>query len=747
MILAKLRLVSLSLPLLFCVSAQPAGFETQVRPFLAKNCLGCHNAKLKSGNLNLVQFSDASALKQRDVWESVVHKLRTGEMPPKPLPRPKVEDVRTVTDWIEGEFARMDRDVPPDPGRVTARRLNRYEYNNTVRDLLGIRFRPADDFPADDSGYGFDNIGDVLSLSPVLMERYMTAAERISRKALGLEPVPKPSAERYKAEEPSASPRFFRAAHYFPVAAEYELRVGVGGNKRRYMMPLQLELFLDGRSVGLYSVETEGERRYPVIWRTALREGEHRIAARLEAPPDDGTKPSDRTKNMVLDNIEVRGPFLTGAPPVPDSYKRIFACGHGKGEHTEGCVRDAISRIAPRAWRRPLSPEELEHLQQFAAMAKADNGSWEDGMQLALKAMLVSPYFLYRIEHDPLAGATRISDGELATRLSYFLWSSMPDDELFSLAAKQQLRQPDVLQTQVRRMLADPKAKALSENFAGQWLQIRNLSEWKPDPDRFPEFNDDLRESMYRETQLFFEALLKENRSVLDFIDADFSFVNGTLARQYGISGVKGEDFVRVTLDGKQRGGVLGQASVLTVSSYPTRTSPVLRGKWVLENLLGVPPPPPPPNVPVLDEAAVGTSGSLRQQMEKHRSNAVCASCHIRMDAIGFGLENYDAIGTWRTRDGRFEIDSAGALPNGKSFNGPGELRKILREDKDEFTRCLTEKMLTYALGRGLERYDRPAVNAIVRELGHNDYKFQTLIFEIVKSLPFQMRRAEGGKS
>lgn len=742
-----LRVPLFLFPAVLCAATGPGGFESQVQPFLTKNCLGCHNAKLQSGELNLAAYRNSSTLKERDLWERVVQKIRTGEMPPKPLPRPKQQDVDGVVGWIEGEFARMDRETPADPGRVTARRLNRFEYNNTVRDLLGVEFRPADDFPADDSGYGFDNIGDVLSLSPVLMEKYLAAADRITGEALGLTPPMKPTAARYKTEEPPRSPLYLSTKHLAPMDAEYEIRVGVGGGKRRYLMPLQLELFVDGKTVGLYSVDTNGDKRRPVMYRTMLTEGEHRLATRLEAPPPDGTKATDRTKNLVVDYIEVLGPYYKGKAPLPRSYARVFTCGHGAGGHTEACAREALTRLAPRAWRRPVTEAEIARLAGFVKMAQTEGEPLERGMQLALKAMLVSPHFLFRVERETAGGSHRVSEFELASRLSYFLWSSMPDDELMRLASEGALRRPGVLESQVRRMLADPKAGALSENFAGQWLQIRNLAEWKPDPDRFPMFTEDLREAMYRETQLFFESVVKEDRSVLEFIDSNYTFLNEPLAKHYGIAGVSGDEFRRVTLPDGRRGGVLSQASILTISSYPTRTSPVLRGKWVLENLLGAPPPPPPPNVPVLEEEAVGNSGSLRQQMEQHRSNTVCASCHTRMDAIGFGLENYNAVGAWRSKDGKFDIDSTGTMPNGKSFQGPAELRRILAEDRDEFARCLTEKMLTYALGRGLERYDRPAVRDIVAKLSKDDYRMSTLILGIVNSLPFQMRRAEGAKT
>ncbi len=722
--------------------AQAPGFDATVRPFLTKNCIACHNASVKSGELNLVEYRHPATLERRVVWESIVHKLKTGEMPPKGAPRPKQHDIDTVAAWLDDELDRRERLTPPDPGRVTARRLNRTEYNNTIRDLLGVAFRPADDFPADDAGYGFDNIGDVLSLSPVLMEKYLAAAERIARKALGLEGTLKPTVERHKAEYRPHSPAFLRARHYFPQTAEYEIRVGAGGQKERRFVPVSLEVLFDGRQAGLFSIELDGEYRKPAVLRMTVPEGEHVIAGRLESTSAfDGTDPKDRQQNMVVDHIEVRGPFAAASSgALPPGYREVFACEHDRAGHNAQCIRASTARLARRAWRRPVTGAEVDRLMRFAEMAQAEGESHEQGMAQVLKAVLVSPNFLFRIERD---GTRNLEAHELATRLSYFLWRSMPDQELSRVADEGRLVEPGVLDAQVKRMLADRRASALAEDFAGQWLQIRNLTEWKPDPEKFPGFDEELRDSMYRETTLFFENVVREDRSVLEFLDAPYTFLNERLAAHYGLPGVEGDQFRIVKLPTGDRGGVLTHASVLTVSSYPTRTSPVMRGKWVLETLLGAPPPPPPANVPALEEGESQLIGTLRQRMEKHRSNAVCSSCHARMDAIGFGLENYDAIGGWRLNDGGHAIEPAGTLPNGRSFAGPAELKKILLDGRDEFAYALSEKMLTYALGRGLEAYDRRTLKSIAARLKAGNYKFSTLILEIVNSLPFQRRRAE----
>ena len=719
-------------------------FPKTVEPFLAKNCVLCHNAKLKTADLNLDAYHDANAVVQdRDVWENVLDKLRSGQMPPKGAKPPAPGDLQDVERWIEAELARADRNVKPDPGRVTAHRLNRVEYNNTVRDLLAVDFHPADDFPADDAGYGFDNIGDVLSLSPVLMEKYLAAAERIAKRAVFGDPVIKPSSQRYKAEVLKAGDPArhlsMEARHAFPVDAEYEIRNGFLARRATDQpVPLKLGLWIDDRQVKVFDIPTDRTKPREFDVRIPVKTGEHRLRAAIIS---DG-----QTPNTAVEYIEVRGPFQTQSTGPTESQKLLFTC----SERTPDCARRILAGVARRAYRRPVTPREVDGLLRFVSIAQQQGDEFEQGIQLALEAILVSPHFLFRIESDPKPGdptaAHPVSDLELASRLSYFLWSSMPDDALLAAAERKTLRRPGVLEAQVRRMLADPKSRALVDNFAGQWLQIRNLDNVKPDPVKFPAFDGELRDAMRQETRLFFEAIVKEDRSILDFIDGKFTYLNARLAKHYGIEGVEGDQFRRVELSGDQRSGVLTQASVLTVSSYPNRTSPVLRGKWVLENILNEPPPPPPPGVANLKEEETGAGASLRQQMEKHRSDPSCAACHAKLDPLGFGLENYDAIGAWRTTDGKFPVDAAGTLPGGKSFQTPAELKAILKTNATAFSQCVTEKLLTYALGRGLERYDKPAVRSIQAGLAADGYKFSRLVLEIVNSMPFQMRRGDGKK-
>jgi hypothetical protein len=712
---------------------------------------------MKAGGLVLDAYARSkNPLKDRDLWEKVVQKLRTGQMPPKGLPVPPAADVAEVTGWFDVQFARLDREMKPDPGRVTARRLNRAEYNNTIRDLVGVDFKPAADFPADDSGYGFDDIGDVLSLSPVLMEKYLAAAEKIARKAIVADPPPKPTHERIEhapvaAEQQPASD--LTAGHEFPVEGDYVVRGLVSGRHDAEL----ITLWLDGKELKTYPITTEDEAARVGELRLHVTAGEHELKATLlhddsrpDAQPDpDDAKAKDKKagRDPYVDRLEINGPFNPHARPLTESHKSIFICGHAPGEHRPECARRIVAALARRAYRRPVTEQEVNGLVRFVSMAQQNGDSFEQGVRIALEAILVSPHFLFRIENDRdpnnPAVSHHLDDYELASRVSYFLSSSMPDDELFGLARERKLHSPEVLAAQVRRMLLDPKSVALVDNFAGQWLELRNLDSVKPDPDRFPNFDEDLRKAMKEETRLFFEAVIHEDRSILDFIDGKFTFLNERLAKHYGIPGITGPQFRRVELTGDQRSGILTQASVLTVSSYPTRTSPVLRGKWVLDNLLNDPPPPPPPGVPNLNESEIGTTASLRQQLEQHRANPACATCHTRMDPLGFGLENYDAIGHWRTQDGKFPVDAAGTLPGGQTFQSPLELKQILKTDRDAFARCVTEKMLTYALGRGLERYDKPAVNLICSRLAASDYRFSRLVLEIVESIPFDMRHGE----
>jgi len=749
-----------ALYLVAALFGQAQTFDSSVRPFVNKSCLPCHNSKLHSGELDLQKHTaPGMELKDRDIWEAVVRRVRAGEMPPTGLPRPKPAEIDLAAGFIEKEYDRRDRAAPPDPGRVTARRLNRAEYNNTIRDLFGIDFRPAEDFPSDDSGYGFDNIGDVLSLSPVLLEKYLAAAESITRRAilaeqpkfrstrnlLKAETLPKPAPLQEGQAGPAPGPEALHYSYAFPAEADYEIRVTLGGIRPiapngTDPLPVTLAFWLDGDLQRAWTVNPKTGQPRNFEFRRHITAGEHTLSA---AFVNDGfvslTNPiTARDRYLTVDLFELRGPFNPVPQPLPISHKKLVSCGHEPGQdHNASCPRTILSGFVRRAFRRPIEASEVDRLVKLMDSARKDGETVEGAIRIAMQAVLVSPHFLFRVER----GDGPVNDFALATRLSYFLWSSTPDDELLDLAGKGQLRQD--LKAQIRRMMADPKSAALAENFAGQWLQLRNLAEVKPDPDRFPRFDTELRSSMQRETELFFESVVREDRSVLDFLDGKWTWLNARLAEHYGIPGIQGSEFRKVALSGTQRSGVLTQASILTVSSYPTRTSPVIRGKWVLENLLNTPPPPPPPDVPTLDEGAVGNKGSLRQQMEKHRANSVCASCHAKMDPLGFGLENYDAIGAWRTRDGKFAIDTSGVLPSGKSFRGSAELKSILRSDREVFTKCLTEKLLTYALGRGLDRTDRPAVQSINRRLADGGFRFSALVEGIAESLPFQNRRAE----
>ena len=589
----------------------------------------------------------------------------------------------------------------------------------------------------------------------------------------------------------------FHAVHRVPVEGEYVIRVFLGGQRPANSDPITLSLWLDDREAvslvhdqekyGRFDLDRQDFGGQTSEFRIHLTAGEHRIAvtiprifeglpSRLNGPnpstrpdpPREFTPPPNAPPDRIaqlkqrfdetqaelariplngvrITNVEVGGPYSQVSTPSRDSLARVYTCGHPAGRHQPACVRQIMTSLTRRAFRRPVSAAEVEQYVSLVREAQQEEQSFEEGLVVGISALLVSPDFLFRIERDrplaPSATSHRISQHELATRLSYFLWASMPDDRLRRAADAGTLRNPAVLAAEVRRMLKDPRAHALAENFGGQWLQFRALESVTRDRQRFPDFEDYLRLSMRRETELFIEHVIREDRSILDFINGRYSFLNERLAMHYGIPNVAGPEFRRVDLTGTPRGGVVTQGSVLTVSSYATRTSPGLRGKWILENLLNAPPPEPPADVPNLDETNIGTSASVRMQLEEHRKNPVCASCHKRMDPLGFGLENFDAVGAWRTMDGKLPIDSAGVLPDGRKFSGPEELRTILSGDRDAFARALTSKLLTYALGRGLERYDTKTVKAIASRLPAQDYRFSALVLEIVNSLPFQSRR------
>jgi mono/diheme cytochrome c family protein len=798
-------------------SPASSAFETTVKPFLATRCVMCHNAELKSGGVNFAAFGTAEDVtRDEHTWDAALLKLKTGQMPPAGMPRPDAAEVKAVTEWVEKEFDRVDRLAPPNPGRVTARRLNRTEYNNTIRDLLAVDTHPADDFPQDDAGYGFDNIGDVLSLSPALLEKYLGAADKVTQAALLGPEATKPSMVRLTPRtakvQPSTVPLFdydltglslpnsLVATHRFPVDADYQIRIVPGGTRPLGSDPVHISVWLDGEQVKVVDLDPAGvasfELDHQELFGTQaevtihVTAGEHTLAASLlrlyEGLPAvyGGPNPSKRevpeppefkprkgapperveaarrrfearrvekkpVNEARISRLEVIGPFLPAKGPREASLRRVYVCGHLHGGHLPGCAARVLNSLARRAYRRPVTARDVDPLMSLFRGARRDGASFEEATALVLKAILVSPDFLFRIERDEDASpdAHPLGPYEIASRLSYFLWASMPDEELYRHAADKSLRDPEVLAAQVRRMLKDDKSRALVEAFGGQWLQFRGLESVNPDRERFPDFDNNLRLSMRQETELFLTSVVRDDRSILDLIDGKYSFMNERLARHYGIPWVKGPEFRRVDLTGTTRGGVITQASVLTVSSYATRTSTVLRGKWVLDNILNAPPPDPPAGVPRLDEEKVSASASLRQQMEAHRTNPTCASCHARMDPIGFGLENYDAIGAWRTQDGKWDIDPAGALPDGRSFHGPEDLKQILKQDKEAFATGITEKLLTYALGRGLERYDKRAVKAIAARLPSQDYRFSALVIEIVKSLPFQMRKGDRSAS
>ena len=742
---------------------QPSGdaaFQTQVKPLLGKYCLGCHGEK-KKGDLDLRVYTDeASVLRDRKTFAKVIKNLQAHEMPPEKKPQPTPEERELIAAWIQSEIFKCDCDHP-DPGRVTIRRLNRAEYNNTIRDLVGVDFQPADDFPADDSGYGFDNIGDVLSLPPVLLEKYLAAARKILHQAIVTDLKAKPlqhfDADALDGTAPGESlgggiKRLGREGNIFvavnfPHDGEYILRAKAYGEQAG-PEPARMSFSLDDKELKRFDVKAEEPA--PEIYETRLQAtaGAHKFAAaylnnyRNPKDPD----PKNRDRNLVIHYLDVEDTDPSHPVALPESHRRIFFRQPTPGTKAE-VARELIGRFATRAFRRPVTKEEVDRLMKLFALADTHGESFERSVKVALEAVLVSPYFLFRGELQPEPNnpsvVRPVDEFALASRLSYFLWSSLPDDELFALAERKALRKN--LEQQVKRMLKDPKVKAFVDNFAGQWLQIRNLKLAAPDKKLFPEFDDDLRAAMAKETELFFTDIVRQDRSVLEFLDANFTFINERLARLYGIQGVRGDDFLRVSLKGTHRGGLLTQGSILTVTSTPTRTSPVKRGKWVLENILGAPPPPPPPDVPELKEGKeAALTGTLRQRMEQHRQNPMCAACHARMDPIGFGLENFNGIGEWREKEGDFSIDPAGKLVSGETFNGPDDLKTILMKRKrDDFVHCLTEKMLTYALGRGLEYYDKCAVDQITKRLAKGRYKFSTLISEIVKSTPFELRRGE----
>ena len=723
------------------------------RALLNQYCVGCHNEKLKTAGLMLDKLDVAHPGQDPEAWEKVVRKLRAGMMPPAGMPRP---DRVTLDTWTAKLEAELDSaaSAKPNPGSTGLHRLNRTEYTNAIRDLLAIDVDGSTVLPADDSSEGFDNIADALAVSPALIERYVAAAGKISRLAVGNLLI-SPSTVTYRApadlsqsEHVEGLPLGTRGGmlirHTFPLDAEYSIKVrarsagiGVGG-----VGPAgeELELVLNGERVKLATAGTV-DARIPV------KAGPQDIGAAYvrKAPPGADDIWQTFAGNSSVSSIAITGPLNPTGPGDTPSRRKIFVCRPASESDESACAKTILSTLALRAYRRPPSGADLDTLLSFY-QAGRKNGSFDLGVEQALARVLVDPRFVFRFEQEPAgvaAGAAyRVSDLELASRLSFFLWSSTPDSELLDVAVQGKLHDPAVLETQTLRMLKDPRSETLATNFGGQWLYLRELKNARPEARGF---NDNLRQAFRRETELLLESILREDRSVVDLLNADYTYVNDVLARHYGIPGIKGIRFKRVTIQDENRRGLLGQSSFLLVTSVANRTSPVSRGKWVLENLLGTPAPLPPPNVPPLPESeGAQQPASIRQKMEEHRTNPVCAACHKIMDPIGFSLENFDLIGKYRATDGGTRIDASGQLVDGTKLDGPASLRQALLSRSDVFVRTMTEKLLTYGTGRALKYYDMPVVRSIARDAAKNDNRFSSLILGVVKSDPFQMRVRAG---
>ena len=743
--------------------ATTAGFQQIARPqdsslapdraLLNQYCVGCHNEKLKTAGLMLDKLDLAHPGQEPETWEKVVRKLRAGMMPPAGMPRPNRAMLDSWTAKLETELDRAAA-AKPNPGSTGLHRLNRTEYTNAIRDLLALDVDEATVLPADDSSEGFDNIADALAVSPALIERYVAAAGKISRLAVGNMLIT-PSTVTYRApsdfsqaEHVEGLPLGTRGGllvrHNFPLDAEYAIKVrarsagiGVGG-----VGPSgeELEVVLNGERVKLATSGT-------IDARIAVKAGPQEIGAAYvrKSPPGADDIWQTFAGNSSVSSIAITGPLNPTGPGDTPSRRKIFVCRPSAEADETACARQILSTLALRAYRQPPSGADLDTLLSFY-QAGRKNGSFDSGVEQALARVLVDPRFVFRFEREPAgiaAGSVyRVSDLELASRLSFFLWSSIPDQELLDLAVQGKLHEPAVLEKQTLRMLKDPRSEALVTNFGGQWLYLRELKSARPDARGF---NDNLRQAFRRETELLLESILREDRSVVDLLNADYTYVNHDLARHYGIPGVKGTRFRRVALQDENRRGLLGQSSFLLVTSVANRTSPVARGKWVLENLLGTPAPLPPPNVPPLKEnEGAQQPTSVRQRMEEHRNNPVCAACHKIMDPIGFSLENFDLIGTWRATEGGSPIDASGQLVDGTKLDGPASLRRALLSRSDVFVRTMTEKLLTYGTGRALKYYDMPVVRSIAQDAAKNDNRFSSLILGIVKSDPFQMRMKAG---
>ena len=779
-------------------AGSPAGFSAaDAQRVLTENCLGCHNQRLKTAGLELDRADVTRPGAAVELWERVVSKTRSGTMPPPGSRRPAPATFNAFMEWLETS---LDREAiaHPNPGRVVEHRLNQFEYKNAVQDLLSLDIDARALLPADEADHGFDNIAEVLSMSPTLLERYMFAAQKISRLAVGdatagptIETFDIPRSyrqdERMSEDLPLGTRGGLVVQHYFPLDGEYVVRIGLqrhfsNSTIRALKTREQIDVLLDGALVTRFWIGGECNDPKPVdpkceatgalqrtseydrtadealTFRFSAKAGMHALGAAFvkksmltegSAPtvlPPRHTGSTYEAPRMDMDFVRLSGPYNASGPGDTPSRRRLFVCRPATVAEEEPCARKILGTLSRRAYRRAVTDRDVETLLPFYRAGRKE-GHFERGIQEALTRVLVSPQFLFRIERDSSSreagGPIRISDFELASRLSFFLWSSIPDDELLEVAERGRLKNPQTLDMQVRRMLADRRATALVTNFGGQWLMLRNMKAVDPDARLYPDFDDNLRQDFLRETELFLESQMRGNRPIEELLTADYTFLNERLARFYGIPRVYGTHFREVPLTDPNRAGLLGQGSILTVTSYATRTSPVLRGKYLLDNVLGAPPPPPPPNVPPLVEVHGGQpAASMRARMEAHRSNPVCATCHARMDPLGFALENFDAIGKYRTVDGPSTIDPSGALPDGTKFKTSGEFRQALLTHRNDFVRTFTEKLMTYALGRVVQASDMPVVRAVIRDAAPTNYTWSSLVLGIIKSVPFQMRAA-----
>jgi Protein of unknown function (DUF1592)/Protein of unknown function (DUF1588)/Protein of unknown function (DUF1585)/Protein of unknown function (DUF1587)/Protein of unknown function (DUF1595)/Cytochrome C oxidase, cbb3-type, subunit III len=746
-------------------------------PVFNKYCVTCHNARLKTGGFVLDPAELEHVGAHAEQWEKVVKKLRTQAMPPAGLPRPDDATYNSTAAWLETELDRASAEHVELGKLPLLHRLSRTEYENAIHDLLVLDALPQEMnysllLPPDNASSGFDNLADLLFVSPTAMESYLEAARKISRLAVGDPSMPvmvntyRLSGEHTQDIHEQGLPFGTRGGLGIrtdvPLDGDYVFKVELAGAPRE---PDQLEITVDGARAQLVEVGEKPQPgaaprgfrgpQKPLEIHVQLKGGPRMIGVtfvqKSEARDEDTVRPRMRGRGteLAIDIVTISGPYHAQAPGETPSRRRIFVCHPVSAANETACAKRILSNLERRAYRKPVSQADLQDVLPFYVAGRKD-GSFDRGIERALERLLVSPQFLFRIERDPpgIAPGTpyRVSDLELASRLSFFLWSSIPDDELLNVAARGRLKDPVVLEREVRRMLADPRSESLVTNFAEQWLYVRDIDAKKPDELLFPDFDETLRNAFRRETDLFLDSVLRGNHSVLDLMTANYTFVNGRLAKHYGIPNIEGTYFRRVTFPpDSPRGGLLGQGSILTLTSYATRTSPVLRGKWILENILSAPPPPPPPNVPPLKTEAndTGKPLTMRQAMEAHRANPVCASCHARMDPIGFAMDNFDAVGRWRDTGAGQAIDASGVLPEGTKFNGVAELKKALLRNPEQFVDTITEKLLMYAIARNVQYYDRPAIRAIVRRAAASNFTFASLVLGVVKSAPFQMRKSQ----